>query len=132
MPITDTSIQTLVKEATRFPDLELRLEYLPAVIPQTVAVEETAAALADQVDTSAAMVTMPVEDTYVPDYVQQRLLYYWTRYGPKWVPDTITENNDPVPLEEIPFYLPYQAVPQLRADDRRSYDGVRRKLKVRL
>lgn len=54
---------------------QLRLEYLPAVIPQPVAEEATVAEPLPELE--------PPVEFPVPYYMQQQLIYHWIKHGPR-------------------------------------------------
>jgi hypothetical protein len=115
MPIVETKV--LVREATA--DIVAlfatpRLEYLPAVIPQPVAAPPVEEVQGDPLD------AMPADETHVPDFAQQRLIYHWLLNGPAWARSIVVEAPPPPPDE--PVVVPFR--------DHRS-DGVRRMIVCR-
>jgi hypothetical protein len=131
-----------LREAERFP--ELQIDFTDVA---TEPVVETIAAV--EVATETAIEFLPVvvptetadaggapdlgpsgDDTYVPDDIEQRLIYQWLMYGPEWRAQ-IVEQPPPVdpglPPDVVVNPLHFPRPRQIGHRD----DGARRMIKVR-
>lgn len=137
--------QLLLKEADRF--LELEIDYTNVatepVVETVVATETITEAVVEflpvVVPVEAPVDVVPVEnpndlgfigeDSYVPEEIEQRLIYQWLMYGPDWRADIVTA---PPPVDNT---IPPEVIDPQRFPRPRNIgfydDGTRRKILLR-
>ena len=113
----ETLIATKVMEAALvlpFPT-EVKIDYLPAVIPVPVAeAEATSVPLAEPLDLLGSL-----DDLVVPPEVEQTLIYHWLRDGPpEWRGSIVAQ----APPEEARVVVPLFR-PDLPPGPRRRHDA---------
>jgi hypothetical protein len=118
MSETETTTGTLVREREVFPFP--KLEFPPLV----------AEAVFDPAPDTGPQVT---DDAYVPDDIEQRLIYYWLSYGPKdYNASIVTQAPPPTPpVYEAPVINPLQHPPRPPRVIGFNDDGVRRAIVFR-